>query len=109
MTVARKAGEGVALGLGVAAVLGVSAYFGWRLLGPQILALAGAAGAEAGAEASAQLSSAAPGIGTQIGTAAGPAAVEAGTEAVKGTLFGGPSTTTEPGTVLLGGTPVEIV
>ena len=108
MTVRAKAGEGVALGLGLVAVLGVAGYFGWRLMGPQILALAGAAGAEAGAQASSQITAAAPTIGTQIGETAGPAAVESGTEAIKGIAFGEP-TTVERGTVMLGGTPVEIV
>lgn len=109
MSAKAKAGEGVAFGIAVAAVLGVGGYFGWRWLQPQIVGLAGAAGAEAGAQASSQLESAAPTIGTQVGTAAGPAAVQSAKETIKGEIFGEPTTFGESGpTVLVGGVPVEV-
>lgn len=88
---ARKAGEGALFGLGLVAVLGVGAYVGWRMLGPEILTLAGAAGAQAGAEASSQITAAAPTIGTQIGETAGPAAVTSGVEAARGIAIGEPT------------------
>lgn len=91
----RKAGEGALFGLGLVAVLGVGAFVGWRMLGPEILALAGAAGAQAGErageETSEKLGSAAPGIGAQIGSSAGPAAVSSGIEAAKGIAVGEPT------------------
>lgn len=109
MSAGAKAVEGIALGVGLVAVLGTAGYFGWRWAAPQILSIAGAAGAEAGAEASSQLSAAAPGIGAQIGTTAGPAAVESATETIKGDLFGGPTSIGSEGpTVLVGGVPVEV-
>lgn len=107
MSAKRAVGEGLAFGLGLVAVGGVAAYFGWKWLEPQIVGVAGAAGAAAGEEASHQITTGIQGQAPAIGAEVGRGAVQ-GAKSEIGETFGGSPLESLGGPVTLDGVSVEV-